>query len=65
MKAEHELSQFLITIGCPADKSVEMARQLDKRAQQLSASQGRSYEEAMAHLLRLMKEGWAAKERGL
>jgi hypothetical protein len=27
--------------------------------------QGRTYEEALAHLLNLMKQGWAAKEQGL
>ncbi|HVV00045.1 MAG TPA: hypothetical protein VHH88_01705 [Verrucomicrobiae bacterium] len=42
-----------------------MAAQLDKRAKQLSAVKGRSYEQAMAHLLELMRQGWAAKERGL
>jgi hypothetical protein len=42
-----------------------MASQLDKRARQLTESQGKSYEEAMTHLLTLMRQGWAAKERGL
>lgn len=42
-----------------------MAGQLDKRATQLSAAKGTTYEEAMTHLLSLMKQGWAAKERGL
>jgi hypothetical protein len=43
---------------------MEMASQLDKRAQQLVEQNGRSYEEALAHLLTLMKQGWAAKEKG-
>jgi hypothetical protein len=42
-----------------------MASQLDKRARQLAQQQGRTYEEALAHLLSLMKQGWAAKEKGL
>ena len=42
-----------------------MASQLDKRAAQLSQTQGRTYEESLAHLLNLMKQGWSAKERGL
>lgn len=42
-----------------------MAAQLDKRARQLSAQKGRTYEDAMTHLLKLMAEGWAAKEKGL
>ena len=42
-----------------------MAAQLDKRARQLAGQKGRSYEEALAHLIQLMKQGWAAKEKGL
>jgi hypothetical protein len=42
-----------------------MAAQLDKRARQLSAEKGDTYERAMTHLLGLMRQGWAAKERGL
>jgi hypothetical protein len=60
-----ELSTLLVQMGCPAEKSVEMASQLDKRARQLSEQKGRSYEEALAHVLGLMKQGWAAKEKGL
>jgi hypothetical protein len=41
-----------------------MAAQLDKRARQLSAQQGRTYEDAMTHLLQLMQQGWAAKDQG-
>ena len=59
-----ELSQLLAALGCPADKTLEMAAQLDKRATQLAAEKGRTYEEALAHLLTLMKQGWAAKEKG-
>jgi hypothetical protein len=47
-------------MGCPADKSQEMAAQLDKRARQLADQKGRTYDEAMAHLLKLMAQGWAA-----
>ena len=60
-----QLAAALAAIGCPPDKSVEMAAQLDKRAKQLAEGQGKTYEEAMAHLLRLMQQGWSAKERGL
>jgi hypothetical protein len=60
-----QLAQALVAIGCPAEKSAEMAAQLDKRARQLSAEKGESYERSMGHLLGLMKQGWAAKERGL
>ena len=58
-----QLAQILVALGCPADKSADMATQLDKRARQLAAEKGRSYEEALKHLLTLMKQGWAAKEK--
>ena len=60
-----ELAALLVALGCPAEKSLSMASQLDKRARQLAAEKGKSYEESLAHLLSLMKQGWAAKERGL
>jgi hypothetical protein len=60
-----ELGAMLVTLGCPAEKSAEMAAQLDKRARQLAEQKGRSYEEALAHLLELMKQGWAAREKGV
>jgi hypothetical protein len=60
-----DLAAVLERLGCPREKSSEMAAQLDKRARQLSDQKGRTYEDAMAHLLELMKQGWAAKERGL
>ena len=55
-----ELAKSLTALGCPAEKSAEMAAQLDKRAKQLAGQKGRTYEEALAHLLALMKQGWAA-----
>ena len=60
-----QLAALLVQLGCPAEKAVEMAAQLDKRARQLAAAKRRSYEDSLAHLLSLMKQGWAAKERGL
>jgi hypothetical protein len=57
---EHELqqlAQLLVTLGCPADKSGEMAAQLDKRATQLAVAKSRTHAEALAHLLSLMKQG--------
>lgn len=61
---QSDLAQALVALGCPAEKSAEMAAQLDKRARQLAETKGRSYEEAMTHLLTLMRQGWSAKERG-
>jgi hypothetical protein len=59
-----ELAQVLVALGCPVDKSADMAAQLDKRARQLAAEKGRSYEEALTHLVGLMRQGWSAKEKG-
>lgn len=60
-----QLATALTALGCPREKAPEMAAQLDKRAKQLAAEKGRSYEDALTHLLELMRQGWAAKERGL
>jgi hypothetical protein len=59
-----DIAKVLVALGCPADKSAEMAAQLDKRARQLAAEKNRSYEEALTHLLKLMKQGWAAQQKG-
>jgi len=60
-----QLAAVLVGMGCPENKSAEMAAQLDKRAKQLVAEKNRSYEDSLAHLLSLMRQGWAAKEKGL
>jgi hypothetical protein len=59
-----ELATALVKLGCPPEKSLEMAAQLDRRARQLAEQKKRSYEDALAHLLNLMRQGWAAKENG-
>ena len=59
------LPAIMVMLGCPPEKSREMAAQLDKRAQQLAAQKNTTYDAALAHLLELMRQGWAAKERGL
>ena len=60
-----ELATVLVRMCCPSEKSLEMAAQLDKRANQLAERKERTYDDALAHLLRLMSQGWAAKERGM
>ena len=60
-----DLAKVLIALGCPQDKSAEMAAQLDKRAKQLAAERNRTYDEALEHLLKLMAQGWAVKEKGV
>ncbi|HEX4644138.1 MAG TPA: hypothetical protein VH598_00860 [Verrucomicrobiae bacterium] len=61
----NHLAGVLAAMGCPREKSAEMAAQLDKRARQLAEKKEKTYEEALSHLLNLMKQGWAAKEKGL
>ena len=60
-----ELAKLLTTLGCPSEKSDEMAAQLDKRARQLAGQKGRSYDDALRHLLNLMKQGWSAQGKEL
>jgi 8-oxo-dGTP pyrophosphatase MutT (NUDIX family) len=55
-----EIARTLVSLGCPPEKSAEMAAQVDKRARQLAAQKSRTYDEALAHLLGLMAQGWAA-----
>jgi hypothetical protein len=60
----HELAIVLSSLGCPQHKVTEMAAQLDKRARQLAGEKNRSYEDALTHLLGLMRQGWAAQQKG-
>ena len=60
-----QLATLLGQFGCPTDKTEVLALQLDKRARQLASEKGKSYEESLMHLLRLMRQGWAAKEKGI
>jgi len=60
-----DLAAILLALGCPKGKSAEMAAQLDKRARQLAEEKNRTYDEALEHLLKLMAQGWAAKEKGV
>lgn len=65
MIAVEDLARALVGLGCPAEKSLEMARQLDKRAQQLASERKQTYEESLTYLLKLMQQGWAAQSKGL
>ena len=58
-----DLAQLLTTMGCPKAKAGEMAAQLAKRSGQLAGERNIPREEATAHLLSLMRQGWAAKEQ--
>ncbi len=58
-----QLASALAQMGCPAEKSREMAAQLIRRAAQLAKTTGRTETEALQHLLELMGQGWAAKNK--
>jgi hypothetical protein len=52
-----QIGELLKALGIPPEKTAEMASQLDKRAKQLAEMKGRTYEEALIHLLNLMRQG--------
>ena len=58
-----ELAGVLTALGCPQEIAGLLAAQLDKRAKQLAAQKHRSYQDALVHLLSLMRQGWAATEK--
>jgi hypothetical protein len=58
-----DLAKLLTTMGCPEAKAGEMAAQLAKRSGQLAVERNIPRDEATAHLLNLMRQGWAAKEQ--
>ena len=49
------LTDTLQQLGVPAKKAHDMAAQLDKRAHQLAEQDGRTHQDALLHLLQLMK----------
>ena len=57
----NELAVALAGLGCPREKSAEMAAQLERRARQLAEQTGRTPEAALTHLLNLMRQGWSAQ----
>jgi hypothetical protein len=57
-----ELAKVLVAMGCPPEKSAEMASQLDKRAKRLAERKGRSYDEALRHLLTLIQQGFSSRQ---
>ena len=59
-----ELAKLLVALGCPAEKSTEMAAQLEKRARQLAEQKSRTYDEALNHLLTLWRQGQASQKNG-
>lgn len=58
-----EIAVALERLGCPQEKCVTMAEQLDRRAWMDAARRGVSYESALKQLLGLMAQGWANSKR--
>ncbi|MBX3734238.1 MAG: hypothetical protein KF791_16810 [Verrucomicrobiae bacterium] len=54
-----DLAAALKAMGCPPDRSIAMACQLERRARQLASQTSRTRDEALLHLLKLMAGGWA------
>lgn len=52
-----KVTQLCIRLGSPPGQAVTMARQLLKRAEQLSAERGIAREEAMVQLLQILVQG--------
>lgn len=52
-----QIAELLKAFGIPPEKTPEMAKQLDKRAKQLAEMKDRTYEEALVHLLNIVRQG--------
>ncbi len=63
-QTEPGLAEVLKAMGCPEERCGLMAAQLEKRAGQLALEHNQTRDRALAHLLGLMRQGWAAKGRG-
>jgi len=57
------LAKLLVGLGCPKSKSSEMSQQLAKRSKQLAKERNQTQTEAMAYLINLMSQGWAAQDK--
>ncbi len=54
-----QISEALVSLGFPAEQCTGLAQHLDRRARQLAEQRNRTYDEAVAHLLRMMVVGAA------
>ena len=57
------LAELLVSLGCPKSKAAEMSKQLAKRSKQLAKERNQTQMEAMAYLINLMSQGWAAQDK--
>ena len=58
-----ELAKVLEQLGCPGEKTEEMARLLDRRARMDADREGSGYDAALERLLGLMAQGWAVPKK--
>ena len=59
-----EVEKLILEMGLPTENPGPLAEQLLKRAHQLAGKRGWSVRHALDHLLGLLKQGWAAKNKG-
>ena len=58
-----EVEKLLLEMGLPTETPGPLAEQLLKRARQLAEKRGWSVRHALEHLIGLLKQGWAAKNK--
>jgi hypothetical protein len=59
-----EVEKLLLEMGLPMENPGPLAEQLLKRAIQLAGKRGWSVRHALDHLIGLLRQGWAAKNKG-
>jgi hypothetical protein len=52
-----KVTELCVRLGAPSDQAATMAKQLLKRAEQISAERGIPREDAMAQLLQIVVQG--------
>ena len=58
-----EVEKLLLEMGLPTETPGPLAEQLLKRARQLAEKRDWSVRHALEHLIGLLKQGWAAKNK--
>ena len=59
-----EVEKLIQEMALPTETPAMLAGQILKRARQLAERRGLSTRECLDHLLNLLKQGWAAKQKG-
>ncbi len=58
-----EIHGFLETLGVPRENRGDMAVQIEKRARQMALEKSRSYADCLKHVIQMLAEGWAGRQR--